>query len=424
MKYLFLILFFMIISLSLSAQINDVYNNFYLHRIDTTLQRVYVGVNSNFSSNSIKTAFFNKILTKDYIDNATKQLNNISSENYLLSENTNVVSYIIKPDSFRSHTDIGFKFDIVNLNRITSVFSEDLYNIAFYGNKSYAGKTADFSNSYYKSITYQKINFGLFKHAKDTSNNDRITYYAGFSLINGQDYKFIDLFKSSLFTSETGEYIDFDLQMLYNYAKNGKTDFLENRGIGGAFNFNLTYENTKFNYFINLSIEDLGLIKWTRYSYSTVIDSNMHFEGVEIANILDIDNYSTGNLSKDSLMSQITDNTKRYSYTTGLNEKINLSFSKNLLKNNLFTTIGVGYLYNAKEPIPVFYGRTNYKFNKIFATGLQIAYGGFTGFRYGLGFYADFNKLDLYLGSNNPMGFILTDLSYSQSIYLRVGFNF
>ena len=423
LKSLFLILT-IIVSFNLSAQINDVYNNFYLHKIDSAGQRIYLGVNSTFSSNSVKTAFFNKILTKDYIDNATKQLNNITDKNYLISENTNVISYIIKPDSFASHTDVGFKFDIVNLNRITSLFSKDLYNIAFYGNKSYAGKTADFTDSYYKSLTYQKINFGLFKHASDTSNNDKITYYAGFSIINGQDYKMVYLNNSSLFTSETGEYIDFNMQMSYDYAKNGKTDFLENRGIGGAFNFNLTYENTKYNYFVNLSIEDLGLIRWNSYSYSTRVDSNMHFEGVEIANILDIDNYSAGNLTKDSLMSQITDNTKRYSFTTGLNEKINLSLSKSLLKNNLFTTVGIGYLYNTEQPIPVFYGRTNYKFNKIFAANIQVAYGGFTGFQYGLGVLLNFKEFCLYLGSNNPLGFVLTDLSYSQNIFLRAGFNF
>ncbi len=424
MKHLLFILLLFVATLKLQAQINDVYNNLQLHKIDSTQKKVYVGINSVFSSNSIKVTFFNKILTKDYIDNKTKQLNNILQQNYILSENTNVISYIIKPDSFMSHTDVGFRFDIANLNRITSNFTKDAFNIAFYGNKSYAGKKADFTNSYYKSVTYQKINFGLFKHSNDTLNNDKITYYAGFSLINGQDYKFAYLNNSNLFTSETGEYIDFNLQMTYAYAKNGKTDFLENRGIGGAFNFNLTYENTKYNYFINLSLEDLGIIKWSKYSYETFIDSNMHFEGVEIANVLDIENYSPGNLSKDSLMSNINKNTKRLSYTTGLNEKINLSISKNLTKNNLFTTIGIGYLYNTKEPLPVFYGRTNYIFNKRFAANLQIAYGGFSNIQYGLGLSFAINKFNLYVGSNNPLGFILTDLSYSQNIFIKSGFKF
>lgn len=412
------------ISINLSAQINDVYNNFLLHKIDSSQKRISIGVNSYFSSNSIKTNFFNKLLTNNYIDNEVKSINNILPENYFISENTNRISYIVKPDSFASHTDIGFKFDVVNVNLITSKFTDDLYNVAFYGNKKFAGKTADFSDSYYNSISYQKINFGFFKHDSNSDDNNKITYYAAFSLINGQDNKSIYLRNSNLYTSETGEYIDFDMQMDYYYAKDGKTNFMENRGIGGAFNFNLTYENTKSNYFVNLSIENLGIIKWNKYSNLTQIDSSFHFEGIDIPNILDYTNYTTSELTKDSLMSVVTSGTLKKAYITRLNEKLNLSFSKNLINNNLFTTVGIGYLYNVKQPLPIFYGNTNYRFNKFISSYLQLSYGGFTKFQYGLGITLNFKKFDVLIASNNLPGFVLSELSYSQSIFIRLGYNF
>ena len=421
-KYIFTLLLILIVSITSFAQINDLYNYNYLHKIEAKEHKIDITSNSYYASSSINNGFFNALLTSNYIDNDLKASNNIDDLNYFGSESFSNISYYFVPDSFICCNDFGFKFDISNVSRINARFTGDLFNLAFYGNKMFTGETADFTNSFFQSLTYQKFSFGLFKQTESKGN--KVTYYVGASIINGQENKDISLYKSNLFTEETGEYIDFDMQMRYYYSNEGKTDFLENNGIGGAVNFALIYENIEKNYIINLSVEDIGYIKWNKSAKQTYIDSIFHFEGVEIEDILDYENYSSSEISKDSLMSSIFENTSISSYTKLLNERINISISKNLIPNNLFTTLGLGYLYNSGEPKPVFYTRSNYKYNDKISNYVQVAYGGFTMFQVGLGANVNIHHFNLTIASNNIIGLIIPDKTYSQSVFVRLGYLF
>ena len=421
-KYFFTILLILTVSVASYAQINDLYNYNYLHKIEAKKHKIDISSNSYYASNSINNSFFNVLLTNNYIDNDLKASNNIQDINYFGSESFNNISYYFVPDTFICCNDFGFKFDLSNVSRINARFTDDLFNLAFYGNKMFAGETAGFTDSFFQSTTYQKFSIGLFKQTYNEGNN--LTYYIGASIINGQENKYLSLYRSNLFTEETGEYIDFDMQMKYYYSNEGKTNFLENNGIGGAVNFAIVYENTDKDYIINLSVEDLGYIKWNKNARQTYVDSVYHFEGVEIENVLDYENYSSSEISKDSLMSNVFANTFTNSYTRLLNERINISVSKNLIKDNLFTTLGLGYLYNSGEPKPVFYTRSNYKYNDKVSNYLQVAYGGFTTFQIGIGASFNIKNFDLTIASNNIAGVVIPDKTYSQSVFVRLGYLF
>ncbi len=267
-KYFFTILLILTVSVASYAQINDLYNYNYLHKIEAKKHKVDITSNSHYASNSINNSFFDALLTNNYIDNDLKASNNIKALNYFGSESFSNISYYFVPDTFICCNDFGFKFDLSNVSRINARLTDDLFNLTFYGNKMFAGETADFTDSFFQSTTYQKFSVGLFKQTYNEGNN--LTYYIGASIINGQENKYLSLYKSNLFTEETGEYIDFNMQMNYYYSNEGKTDFLENNGIGGAISFAVVYEDTEKDYIINLSIEDLGYIMLIAFIISKV----------------------------------------------------------------------------------------------------------------------------------------------------------
>ncbi|MBI5219391.1 MAG: hypothetical protein HY958_10720 [Bacteroidia bacterium] len=432
-------IFFIILMLaafSANSQFTDIYNYFSLHKMnpDTNAYEIGVSYNTFVSSNSISNKFVNSILflgvpafhMNKYLSYDLKKSNPVKTQNFFGMEDNACMYFSYLPDSMFGYDHLGYRVSVENSNHGDVKFSRDLYNITFFGNKDYAGKTADFTDLQLTYMRYQQVKFGLFKQSKNIE--DPFTIYFGIGIIKGQSYNSLSFDTTTLFTEESGEYINLQMQALYfttDTAKN-KSKWYHFNGMGACADIAFTYEDKKGNYFISCSLNDIGFIRWKNNSLMVPFDTTVHWDGVMVDSILwGRDTTFNTNFTKDSLIKTLYAKTKKTGFVKMIPEKINIAITKRLLNNNLYATLGMSYLYHANCPYPLIYAKGDYYFRNKISAGLQLAYGGYGNFQCGLGVSARFTKnILLQLGSSNIIGFILPYQTYAQSAFGRVICNF
>lgn len=417
---LLLIFFYCIIS----AQVNDINRYMSMHDLDSGKFETGIIFNMFAASNSINNKFINSLLNNQFIDNDLKKSNNIKKNNYFGSEDVISAYFIHMPDSFLNTNTFGYRISIENYNHRDMKFSDDFYNLVFYGNKQYAGQEAVLSGFNSSVIKLQKIQFGIFKKTNMLAN--KFTYYVGLSLIKGQSDHFIKFYEpTSLYTAETGEYIDFQVLMNYLGTDTVKSKFTDFKGIGGAANIFFAYENTMSDFTVSLAMNYMGLLRWFNNSFSIHLDTTYHYEGQEIENILNLGEatFSSG-MDMDSLTDEFFSDADTSGFTRILPERMNLQFSKGF-SNNILVTAGATYLINANHPLPLFYVISDINHNKKLSYYLSFAYGGYSNFQFGLGLTVRlFKQYRLRAGSSNVLGIVLPKQYYCQNAYFNLSYNF
>jgi len=407
-----------------NAQVNDINRYMSMHELDSCKSETGVIFNTFAASNSINNKFVNSLLNNQFIDNDLKRSNNIKENNYFGSEDIIGAYFIHLPDSFLNTNTFGYRISFENYNHRDMKFSDDFYNLVFYGNKQYAGNEADLSGFSSSMIKLQKFQFGIFK--KSTMLTSKFTYYVGLSLIKGQSDHFIRFYDpTSLYTAETGEYIDFQVLMNYFGTDTVRSKFTDIKGIGGAANVFFAWENTSTDLTVSLSMNYMGLLRWFDNSFTIHLDSTYHYEGMEIEDILNLGEATfSSDMDMDSITEEFFNEADTSGFTRILPERMNLQVSKGF-NDNILITAGATYLINANHPLPVFYAVSDIYYNKKVAYYLSVAYGGYSNFQFGLGLSAKlFKQYKLRLGSSNMLGMFLPEQYYCQNAYLSLSYNF
>ncbi|MFH2095333.1 MAG: hypothetical protein ABIJ16_06500, partial [Bacteroidota bacterium] len=216
--------------------------------------------NTFLSSNSVNSKFVSSLYGKKFIDNEMKASNKLKSNNVIGNQDHGNIYFCHMPEKFLGTDHAGYRIGLVYHNHRDMRFTDDIFKLIFYGNKMFAGKTADLSDFQLNLLTYQEFQMGYFKQS--TLNENPFTYYIGLSFIKGQDYNSLRFNEASLYTEETGEYIDLNLSMTYQAMDTVKAELTEFNGIGGAANFYFSYRNEEKKYSWQLTINNVGFIRW------------------------------------------------------------------------------------------------------------------------------------------------------------------
>ncbi|MFH2142968.1 MAG: DUF5723 family protein [Bacteroidota bacterium] len=380
--------------------------------------------NSYLSSNSVNNSLLYALFGNQYIDDAVKNRNHLKPVNLAGNEDNLNFYFCHIPDSLFRTSNIGYRIGFTNHNHRDMKFSDDLFNLVFYGNKQFAGDTADMSDFQINFMTYQELQFGIFK--KHTIESGSLVYYVGFSFLKGQDYNSVRFRNANLFTAETGEYIDLNVSASYQFIDTVKSSFGDFNGLGTALNFYLDYEDTDNLYNINLSINNVGFIRWKNNAHTINLDTAIHFDGIEIQNIFEYDDSSYFGIDPDSIVTDFFQRTDTASFTKVLPERIHLSITKKMLDQRLLTTLGLGYYYGTNMKLPLFYAQGEYLINDNFSVSILTGYGEYSGFHLGGGLKLKCYKEKIYANmfSNNVLGFILLNNAFSQNIYAGFSYRF
>jgi len=407
----------------MNAQESDVYNynTFDIPLLSNTTETGAV-YNTFLSTNSINYKFANALKNNRYISNDLKKSNNIRTDNFI-GNGTNYNVYLIsKPGKMFNFSNVGYRIGINYSNFSNFSFTNDFYNLVFYGNKMFAGKAADLSKCKINQLKYYELQLGLFHNHK--SKLSEFTFYYGISLIGGQSYNSFYIKRGYLYTSETGESIY--LYSNIDYSRTQSHNIKDFNGFGISTSFYGVYKAIQKNILLSLAIDNIGAIRWKSNSVLMHTDTTIHFEGVGIDDILNFEPSGYNGLTKDSVIDIIDSKEHNTSFIRPLPLRINLCFTKmSFLNEKLNLSAGVCYYLNANQPLPLFYTRFEYAFNNKLAVNIQPSDGGYSNFMFGMGLSYNFrNNFFLRIASNNILGLITPKQSFSQNLFCSFAYRF
>ncbi len=278
------------------AQVDDCY-------FQNNNNKTIAGLNGSyeFVSNSISKKFLNNYLFGSRIDSMSKQwmFAGLRPNNRLGGDIEGGLSYLTFPDTLLGFPDMGLFFKYNKYYHIDMSFTRDLAELLFDGNKRFAGSTAYLDNSSLNIINYEQLQVGIL--TKFGNDKTKQTFGIGVSLNNGYNNINIDIAKGSLYTDANAEYLDFAA----NYKVSRSSASKAFNGIGSSMNIYYSIEGEKKNCF-KFELTDLGFIRWNSQSQQFSKDTAIHFEGINVSDILNIQGNVFGNANADSIVHTYT----------------------------------------------------------------------------------------------------------------------
>ena len=404
---LFFIVFFY--SISAIAQTELSINHF---TIDTG--KFVLGTVNEFSmnSNGLNNKFIYQLSADGYITSEIK--NHISSKlkaNHQFGGDINTsIFFSQRLDSIFKAKRFNYFIQAGSRTHFNGNFTKDLFNFTFFGNKKFAGKTANLSGSNFSLLQYQQLQLGIFSHQK---NNSKIG--SSISLLNGRNYLSWDINQLTIHTDELGEQIDVNA-VITKHQSDTLNNTYKGLGLSLAFYYekelNLSHLNENFKGWFRFEVSDIGFINWNKNAITSSIDTVFEYKGFQIENLLKI------NDSIFNELDSIRDNSnfsKKESFQTILPANLNITFAQSYKKH----TLVVGAIHRIPANFNTYvYLQESYKLNDRYSIFGLIGYGGYGKTNIGIGGYLNYSTFKLKIGSNNIEGLIVRNYSAGTNIYL------
>ncbi|MCO6499713.1 MAG: hypothetical protein J5I47_04945 [Vicingus serpentipes] len=410
-KLLTLIIGFFIATFLVAQDNNDFFQ-------DTT-QRVNIdlGVGYTYGSGTISNEFLNKFvfggrIEQDLKDKAYKKLAN---NNFAGGDLKYQVNVEIPMDTFFRRTNLSLLIGLEHVAHFDANFTEDLFKFTFEGNKQFAGKTAEIGGTNFNAFTYQQINFGIISHKIKNQKLAKEGFIV--SLIKGQSHQAITIPRGNIFTEQLGKELEVDINYEYNASDTANKGVMAFNGYGVSTDL-FTEFFLKNGNKIHLAVNDLGFIVFNNHSIDQSADSTFFFEGVEVDNIFDLNDSLLAEISKDSIINDIT-NHKKESYSIALPTSFNINYTKYISQK---WKMDIGFYYKVlSNYFPLIYTNTYYYFNTSLALKFHLSYGGYGKLNTGIAIAKSVkNQLNIFIGTNNLGAFIVLGASYANSGFVGI----
>lgn len=396
---------------SFSAQINDGF-------FQDTTQRVTVefGAGYVYGSDAVNTHFLNKFLFGGKIEQSEKEdvYQNLSALNTMGQDINYSLNVTIPIDTLFGKTNLSLLFGVEFVEHFDAQFTEDLFKFTFDGNKQFAGEYAELSGTDFNFFQYQQLNFGLISTKVE---NERVAREGIIvSLIKGQSHQAMIIPRGSIFTEQDGKEIALDINYTLNTSDTSNSSFSAFNGYGVSTDL-FTDFVLKNGDKIHLAINDLGFIYFNRQSLEYTTDSTFYYDGIEVDNIFNLNDSVLSDISKDSIIDNISD-VKKGDYSIALPTGLTINYTKYF---NEKWKLNVGLYHKILSNFtPLFYTNTYYYFNPSIALKVHLSYGGYGKFNGGLAVAKKIKNFDITLGTNNITAFFLSESTYTNSGYVGV----
>ncbi|MDF2436426.1 MAG: hypothetical protein K0Q95_802 [Bacteroidota bacterium] len=410
------LIFLILFSLGSQAQISTIFADEFPDSAKTR-----IGINADYSigSNNLTNEFLGKFYKGGFIDKDLKdEVLNRSVNKNRFGADINVGMYAaFKLDSLMHKKNISVFFAIKDRQHFDASFSKDLFKLGFYGNASYAGKTAYMNGFNMNLLRYQQIQIGLFSSKLDSAARWGI----GLSFLKGEQYASVYAKTAELYTAEDGSYIDFNTSIEAAKSDTAKKGIGAFNGYGASVDiyfeapFKAKFGDSK----IRVSVSDIGLINYNQNTLYLKQDSLFHYTGFHVNSIYDLqDSTLSQNTSQDSVISAVAPFRKQEVSVT-LPAILNLSFETRFSKNFELSE-GIRYVFNANYNL-LTYIKASFYFSPKFMLSTTLSYGGYSTFNCGIGAFANLgNGFIIYAGSNNIEGFIVPKKTTAQGVYISI----
>ncbi len=395
------------------AQYNSEFNFFQYTGNSISLKAEFDAGSNHINASMVNKLFFGGYIDKNMKDEALKKSLGYNRAGAYL--NYNIHSFFSPK---KNKDKISFLVAAKQQYLIHAGYTEDFFQLAFYGNKPLAGNTANLAHSNINTITFNELKFGvLFKKVDSTAKIG-----VSFSILQGNRLIYFAFGKnSSLFTSTSYDEIIFNSNFNVTISDTSQKKWYYLNGIGASTDiyFETPYKSKlgKMSA-LSVNINNFGFIHWLRNSVKYSTDSILKFNGYHINSIYDVKDSTLNKINADSIFKEIT-NARKGGFNTNIPTNIIL-YNKIFFKD-LKPSLGIGfrYIFNANYK-PYVFMEPAYQLNSHFQGTLHIGYGGYSLFNFGLSLMYQTNQWHFYIGSNNLQGWILPKISYGQGLFFMI----
>lgn len=391
------------------AQIKAQYNTEFLNYRHTG-RSVSVNVDFDAGSNGMSSGLVNKLVWGGYVDNDLKK----ESSKYLRDKNNFGINLNYDVNAFvKGNSKFDFLIGFKNQELINATYSRDMFNLMFYGNQTYKGKTADLSNCNVNALRFQEVKFGAIMHKVDSVGKIGVSV----SFIKAEQLFYIKTGnKSSLYTSADGSEILFNSNFSVALSDTNNKKLSSFNGIGASADifFETPYKSKigKKSLLI-VNANNIGFIHWQNQSVQYSSDSVFRYTGYNVNSIFDLKDSTIQRINSDSLLRNVSN---------ARSENFNVNIPTNLvIINKVYFTdefalsAGFRFIFNANYK-PYIFLEPEYRYKKV-TFGLHTGYGGYV--RVNVGASVTWNNKNWFLriGSNSLQGYIIPKSAFGQALF-------
>lgn len=376
------------------------------------LAAIYGG--ADYSSSAITSAFALNFETGSNMDNFKDQVSSNLKNSNRLGYSLNYGAFgVLYNDTIKKKRIFNFFVALRHRDYLNISFPSDVFNLAFYGNASYAGKSAQLSPFNLNSLSYQQLEVGSIC----TNFGGKAKFGLGISFLSGQQLQSINMSSGSLYTDPLGQYLTLASDLKYNESDStpGHT-YMNGYGASLDLYFSAPYKLGAKSGLITISINDIGFINWNSRSLAYNRDTTYTYNGLTVNGLNVLQNASIGNLSKDSLQNKYFPLEKKSFYTS---IPSTLSINTNTDLGKIYLEVGFWYVFNGYS-LGYFYIQGDKNFSHGWFTDLQLGYGGYATYNASIGIAKKVKNSSLKLGINHLQGMILPDKFGGAGVFIEL----
>lgn len=382
---------------------------------DTTILKheLIISGDGDLSSSAISKSMFNPFLFGGGISNDTK---NKSLDRH--KENNRIGATVQAEFEYRNHEVNLFKNPnfgfLVHGGYYLSAYgnyTKDLFEMAFYGNEPFLGRTADFSSTNMRLTSFQKIGFGILEKKYKSS--------LSFNIINISSYADASIYEGEMKQDAEGENID--LLLNGNFSQSKGSSFV--KGLGASVDFDYRFPIIWFKEktaFVQVQVKNFGFAYLNEGVKSYEVDSSYNYSGFNLNQLINNSSTFSSEFSVlDSLGIQAED--KRRMVALPFFVQIGKIVDEN--HEGKFQSFFGLRIYPTASYVPMLYLGANWRPAEWVDLGLSVSYGGYTKFRSGL--YASFKMKDIHLGiGTEDIYGLVSKNALGESLNIRMRWSF
>lgn len=402
-------IFLITASLTLKAQYNSNFLNY-----SRSGRSVSLNLDFEAGSNAINSAMMNKLvlggeIDKELKDQSAKKLR--AYNNFGINLNYDVNAF------FKGNSKFDFLIGIKNQELTNGYFTRDFYNLLFYGNTAYKGKTADLNNCNFNALRFQEVKFGAIMNKVDSTGKIGVSV----SFLKGEQLFYLNTGdNANLYTSSDGSEIIWNSNFSLALSDTGNKRIGSFNGIGASADlfFETTYKSKigKRSVLI-VNANNIGFIYWRNQSVQYQSDSIYKYSGYTVTNFNDLRDTVLGDISRDSIVNQLINN---YSSNFNVNIPTNLLIINKIYfgKEAFSFSFGFRHIFNANY-IPYVFIEPEYRYKNV-TFGLHTGYGGYVRLNVGVSATCNLQNWFFRLGSNSLQGFMFPNKFSGQGLYVTI----
>ncbi|MCT4581911.1 MAG: hypothetical protein N4A35_10870 [Flavobacteriales bacterium] len=407
MKLLYSILLFSIYCSAVGQQLG----NSVARTIKLDSNSVFLSLESEgyYSSSIFNNGTINKFIYGGFIGDSekkqslekAKRLNHLGGEFNTTLQYANANSHLIKDWGF--YTSLSYNYNL------GTQFTQDLYQLLFFGNKELMGDTSVLSPSAYYLRDMNSFSFGL---------NKKNQLKIGLTLSSFNNNSGAEITKGLFFTDSTGGELSIDIEGNYFAVDTNKNIHLfSNNAIGIGVDLETVFQlkeglNTPK---IIVGVKNVGfLIQQNTYQISS--KETYTYDGIAVNNL---SNISTDLLAPDAIEDSLGVQTEISNTTSILPFEI---YFYQLPTYQKRIELIYGFRYKIQSAYKAFlYAGGNFKINNNINTSTYISHGGYGNFQWGIATQFALNNTRIGVTSNNVLGFF-SNSAYGKSLGLSIAY--